>query len=43
LDTFFGTVFVNDPAPDVRKNRLILLSQIRAAADRVADFSKISG
>jgi glycyl-tRNA synthetase beta chain len=43
LDDFFDKVFVNDPDFAVRRNRLLLLSQIRAAADRVADFSRISG
>jgi glycyl-tRNA synthetase beta chain len=43
LDAFFEKVFVNDPEPSVRRNRLLLLSQIRAAADRVADFSRIAG
>jgi glycyl-tRNA synthetase beta chain len=43
LDDFFDKVFVNDPDADVRRNRLLLLSQIRAAADRVADFSRIAG
>jgi glycyl-tRNA synthetase beta chain len=43
LDDFFDKVFVNDPDIAVRRNRLLLLSQIRAAADRVADFSRITG
>jgi len=43
LDDFFDKVFVNDPDLAVRRNRLLLLSQIRAAADRVADFSRIAG
>jgi glycyl-tRNA synthetase beta chain len=43
LDDFFDKVFVNDPDLSVRRNRLLLLSQIRAAADRVADFSRIAG
>jgi glycyl-tRNA synthetase beta chain len=43
LDDFFDKVFVNDPDFAVRRNRLLLLSQIRAAADRVADFSRIAG
>jgi glycyl-tRNA synthetase beta chain len=43
LDHFFDKVFVNDPDFAVRRNRLLLLSQIRAAADRVADFSRIAG
>jgi glycyl-tRNA synthetase beta chain len=43
LDDFFDKVFVNDPDLAIRRNRLLLLSQIRAAADRVADFSRIAG
>lgn len=43
VDAFFDKVLVNDPDPDVRLNRLRLLSQIRDAANRVADFSLISG
>ena len=43
VDAFFDNVTVNcdDPAP--RRNRLLMLSQIRATLDRVADFSKIEG
>jgi glycyl-tRNA synthetase beta chain len=43
VDAFFDRVLVNDPDPQVRLNRLRLLSQIRDAANRVADFSLISG
>jgi glycyl-tRNA synthetase beta chain len=43
LDDFFDGVFVNDPDFAVRRNRLLLLSQIRATADRIADFSRIAG
>ena len=43
VDAFFEHVLVNDPDAEVRLDRLRLLSQIRAAADRVADFSLISG
>lgn len=43
VDTFFDTVTVNAEDPALRENRLLLLSQIRAAMDRVADFSKIGG
>jgi glycyl-tRNA synthetase beta chain len=43
LDDFFAKVFVNDPDFAVRRNRLLLLSQIRAASDRIADFSRIAG
>ncbi|HYF22016.1 MAG TPA: glycine--tRNA ligase subunit beta [Caulobacteraceae bacterium] len=43
VDAFFDQVLVNDADPAVRLNRLRLLSQIRAAADRIADFSLIAG
>jgi glycyl-tRNA synthetase beta chain len=43
LDAFFDRVTVNAPEPDLRRNRLRLLSRVRAAMDRVADFSKIEG
>ena len=43
VDAFFDRVLVNDPDPAVRVGRLRLLSAIRAAANRVADFSLVSG
>ena len=43
IDRFFGTVTVNDPDPALRENRLLLLSNIRAVMDSVADFSRIEG
>jgi len=43
VDAFFEKVLVNSPVPEERDNRLRLLSQIRAAMDRVADFSLVSG
>ena len=43
LDAFFDKVTVNDPAPDIRRNRLRLLSHVRAAMHLAADFSKIEG
>ncbi len=43
LDAFFATVTVNDDRPDIRRNRLKLLAQVRAAMQLVADFSKIDG
>ena len=43
VDTFFDEVTVNADEAALRDNRLRLLSQIRAAMDRVADFGKISG
>jgi glycyl-tRNA synthetase beta chain len=41
IDAFFDGVLVNSPDPRVRENRLLILSQIRAALERVADFSLI--
>ncbi|HEV2503038.1 MAG TPA: glycine--tRNA ligase subunit beta [Mesorhizobium sp.] len=43
VDMFFDKVLVNDDDTAVRANRLALLSRIRSATDRVADFSKIAG
>jgi glycyl-tRNA synthetase beta chain len=43
VDAFFDKVLVNDPDPDVRLARLRLLTQVRDTANRVADFSLISG
>ena len=43
MDRFFDAVKVNDDDPDRRKNRLLLLSNIRAVMDSVADFSQIEG
>ncbi len=43
IDSFFDAVKVNDEDPDLRENRLLLLSNIRAVMDSVADFSRIEG
>ena len=43
VDAFFDKVTVNDPDPGLRKNRLLLLSHLRATLHLVADFSKIEG
>ena len=43
VDAFFDNVTVNCEDPALRHNRLLMLSQIRATLDRVADFSKIEG
>jgi glycyl-tRNA synthetase beta chain len=43
VDAFFDKVLVNDPEPAVRLNRLRLLSQMRDAAGKVADFGLING
>ena len=41
IDNFFENTMVNDPDPAIRVRRLSLLARFRAAAHRVADFSKI--
>jgi glycyl-tRNA synthetase beta chain len=43
VDAYFDKVTVNADKPEVRENRLKILSQIRDALGRVADFSKIEG
>lgn len=43
VDAFFEQVLVNDENPDIRTNRLHLLSQLRDTMDRLADFSQIEG
>ncbi len=43
VDAFFDKVTVNADVAEVRVNRLKILSQIRDALGRVADFSKIEG
>ncbi len=43
VDAFFDDVTVNCGEPDLRRNRLFLLSQIGSALESVADFSKIEG
>jgi glycyl-tRNA synthetase beta chain len=43
LDAFFDKVTVNDPRPELRRNRLALLASVRGAMNRVADFAKIEG
>ncbi|MGF1457322.1 MAG: glycine--tRNA ligase subunit beta [Alphaproteobacteria bacterium] len=43
VDAFFEKVTVNAPEADIRHNRLLLLSQIRASVSGVADFSRIEG
>jgi glycyl-tRNA synthetase beta chain len=43
VDAFFENVTVNDEDPALRRNRLHLLSEIRAATLNVADFTKIAG
>jgi glycyl-tRNA synthetase beta chain len=41
LDAFFDKVTVNAPEPELRRNRLRLLAQVRATMDQAADFSRI--
>jgi glycyl-tRNA synthetase beta chain len=43
VDAFFDKVTVNVDDAVLRKNRLHMLSEIRAATQNVADFSKIAG
>jgi glycyl-tRNA synthetase beta chain len=43
VDAFFDRVTVNAADPDLRKNRLRLLNELRRAVHEVADFSKIAG
>jgi glycyl-tRNA synthetase beta chain len=43
LDAFFNDVTVNAPEPELRRNRLHLLNQVRTTMDLVADFSRIEG
>ncbi len=43
VDAFFDDVTVNADDAALRKNRLMLLSEIQATMDEIADFSKIEG
>jgi len=43
VDAFFDKVTVNDPAPELRRNRLQLLAKLRDTMHLIADFSKIEG
>jgi glycyl-tRNA synthetase beta chain len=43
VDAFFDKVTVNDKNPELRRNRLLLLSRLRTTLHLVADFSKIEG
>ncbi|HEY0796212.1 MAG TPA: glycine--tRNA ligase subunit beta [Acidisarcina sp.] len=42
VDSFFESVMVMDPDPDVRKNRLALLAEILNYFSRIADFSELA-
>ena len=43
VDRFFNEVTVNDPDPELRRNRLGMLAALRGVMHQVADFSKIEG
>jgi glycyl-tRNA synthetase beta chain len=43
VDAFFDKVTVNDKDPSLRRNRLLLLSRLRATLHVAADFSKVEG
>ncbi len=43
LDAFFENVTVNAAEPELRRNRLCLLSQVRSIIDQIADLSRIEG
>ncbi len=43
LDEFFDKVTVNATEPELRRNRLRLLNQVRSIMDQIADFSRIEG
>ncbi len=43
LDAFFEAVLVNANDPDIRKNRLHLLSRLRELFSKLADFEKVEG
>jgi glycyl-tRNA synthetase beta chain len=43
LDAFFEQVTVNATEPELRRNRLRLLAQVRSIMDQIADFSRIEG
>ncbi len=43
IDAFFDAVTVNAEDAELRRNRLALLAEIRAAVNMVADFSRIEG
>ncbi len=43
LDAFFEKVTVNAQEPELRRNRLRLLNQVRSIMDQIADFSRIEG
>ncbi|OIQ68839.1 glycine--tRNA ligase beta subunit [mine drainage metagenome] len=42
VDAFFDSVMVNAEDPDLRANRVALLSQLQKAMNRVADLSRLA-
>jgi glycyl-tRNA synthetase beta chain len=42
IDAFFDHVTVNAPEPEIRANRLRLLSRIRGTLNKIADFSRVA-
>ena len=43
LDQFFEAVIVNAPEPEIRANRLRLLTKFRQTTALIADFGQIEG
>ena len=43
LDDYFAAVTVNAPQPELRRNRLLLLREVRDTMNLAADFSRIEG
>ncbi len=43
IDAFFDDVMVNDPDPDLRRNRLALVARVRELFGGVADLSRLPG
>jgi glycyl-tRNA synthetase beta chain len=43
IDAFFDDVMVNDPDPDLRRNRLALVGRVRELFGGVADLSRLPG
>ncbi len=41
LENFFAKVTINDKNSDIRKNRLLIIANIRVLFNQIADFSKI--
>ena len=41
IDAFFEEVTVNDPVPELRRNRLRLLARFRDTVNQIADFSRV--